>query len=79
MLLSSQCRSTARRREFVARGKLRQTLESIGERGAEGIVEIEERTFSKDDENGASEELSRFVTLKDFEGNGYHLIAVSVE
>lgn len=50
MPLPSQCRSTARRRDFVAQGKLRQTLEAIGKCNGE---RIEGRTFSKDDESGA--------------------------
>lgn len=37
--------------------------------------EIEGRTFSKDDENGALRELSRFVTLKDFEGNKHYILS----
>lgn len=37
--------------------------------------ELEGRTFSKDDENGALGELSRFVTPKDFEGNKYHILS----
>lgn len=76
MPLSSQCGS---RCDFVAQ---RTTSSNIGEcrqvqRRRDS--EIEGRTFSKDDENGAFGELSRFVTPKDFERNRYHLIAVSVE
>lgn len=57
----------------------RETSSNIEEHQRRRDSELEGRTFSKDDENGPLGELSRFVTPKDFEGDRYHLIVVSVE
>lgn len=73
-MLCFRLNADRRRGDFVIQEKLRQTLKTIVE-----CSEIEGRTFSKDGENGVFEELSRFVTPKDFEGNRYYLIAISVE
>ena len=62
-----------RKRNFVKYWRILQEMQQRRD------SEIEGQTFSKDDENGALRELSRFVTLKDFEGNRHYLIAVSVE
>jgi len=61
-----------RKRNFVKYWRILQEMQQWRD------SEIEGQTFSKD-ENGALRELSRFVTLKDFEGNRHYLIAVSVE
>lgn len=47
MLLSSQCRSTACRRDFVAQGKLRQTLETNGKCNGERIARSKDGLFQR--------------------------------
>lgn len=61
---------------LLREGKLRQTLENAA---AKGQRDPKDGIFQSIDENRTIGESSRFVIPKDFEGNRYHLIAVSVE